>query len=111
MEKTLSITISNQFFNIEEDAYESLAKYLEDIRAHYGSEEREEILSDIESSIAEKFLEKVSDKKKFINQGDVEAVIAVLGRVDEIDGDSKEKDAEANPNNFEANSEASEENY
>lgn len=111
MEKTLSITISNQFFNIEEDAYEALAKYLEDIRAHYGSEEREEILSDIESSIAEKFLEKVSDKKKFINQGDVEAVIAVLGRVDEIDGDSKEKNAEANPNNPEANSEAPEENY
>lgn len=60
MEKTLSITLSNQFFNIEEDAYDMLAEYLANIKSHYNAEEREEILLDIESSIAEKFLEKVS---------------------------------------------------
>lgn len=89
MEKTISITLNGVIFNIEEDAYEKLDNYLESIRAHYGGAESEEILTDIESSIAEKFQSKIKGRKKVINEKDVDDVIGVMGTVEEIDEDGE----------------------
>ncbi|RLC38357.1 hypothetical protein DRH27_02450 [Candidatus Falkowbacteria bacterium] len=89
MKKTISITINNLVFQIEEDAYEKLKKYLDSIRVHYGaSDESREILADIESSIAEKFSKKVSVKKQSINLRDIEKVIKIMGTVEEFSEDS-----------------------
>lgn len=72
-------------FVIEEDAYKLLEAYLSSIRAHYaGDEAAEDILADIEASVAEKFSEKIGKQQKAVTLTIVEEVIAVMGRVEEI---------------------------
>jgi hypothetical protein len=54
MNKTVTINISGIIFHIEEDAYESLSKYLITIKGYFSKTDGgNEIMSDIESRIAE----------------------------------------------------------
>ena len=54
MNKTVTINISGIIFHIEEDAYESLSKYLSAIKGYFSSTEGgNEIMTDIEARIAE----------------------------------------------------------
>lgn len=85
MKKTLSITIGGLVYNIEEDAFLSLDTYLEKLRTHFSSDENvDELIADIEASISEKFAEKL-EKRTVIRLQDVEEVIAVMGKAEEID--------------------------
>ncbi|HPF95579.1 MAG TPA: PspC domain-containing protein [bacterium] len=85
MKKTLSITIGGLVYNIEEDAFLSLDAYLEKLRSHFSSDENvDELIADIEASISEKFAEKL-EKRTVIRLQDVEEVIAVMGKAEEID--------------------------
>jgi hypothetical protein len=62
MKKNISINISGIIFHIEEDGYETLRKYLDSIKRYFASfEDSSEILSDIESRIAEIFLAKLNE--------------------------------------------------
>ncbi len=80
MKKTIHININSIEFSIDEDAYIVLEKYLDDIKKFYSSsEERKEILEDIESRIAEVFFEKINSSKKVININDVNDLIATMG--------------------------------
>ena len=64
MKKVINITIGGLVFLIEDDAYQKLEGYLKDIREHFSSNEGgEDIVNDIESSIAEKFTAKGLDTK------------------------------------------------
>ena len=59
MKKTININLAGFVFYIDEDAYETLQKYLNNIRTYLGNTEgREEIIDDIESRIAELFSRK-----------------------------------------------------
>jgi len=85
MKKTINITLNGLVFSLEEDAYEKLKAYLDSIKNYYDSpEEEKEILSDIESSIAEKFSEKLKSKREAVSLADVEEIIKVMGTVEEI---------------------------
>lgn len=85
MNKTITVTLNGVVFALEEDAYEVLKKYLEDIKRHFAAdEERDELARDIEASIAEKFSEIIKGSKSVITLADVDKLIAELGRVDEI---------------------------
>ena len=55
MKKNISINISGIIFHIEEDGYEKLKAYLESINSYFSSfDDSGEIITDIESRIAEK---------------------------------------------------------
>ncbi len=83
------MNLSGIIFHIEEDAYEMLNKYLSTIRGYFNdSEGRDEIMSDIESRIAEMLQEKVSTTKQAVLKMDVESVIAVMGKPEEFAGDN-----------------------
>src|SRR5258708_1075147 len=85
MKKTLSINISGIIFHIEEDGYEALRKYLDSINRYFGAfEDSSEILSDIESRIAEIFLAKLNEGKQVITAEDVEDVIGTMGNVSDF---------------------------
>lgn len=78
MKKTININLAGFVFYIDEDAYEALQKYLNNIRTYLGSTEgREEIIDDIESRIAELFSEK---QKQVITHIEVNEVIEVMGQ-------------------------------
>jgi len=95
MKKTLDINIRGTVFHIDEDAYEKLNKYLNEISRHFKSKKgHEDIINDIENRIVELFQQKLTDKKQVINLSDVEEVIGVMGHPSDFDQDSEE---EANP--------------
>lgn len=85
MNKTISINIAGFVFNIEEQAYEKLSRYLESIKSNFQNEaDCEEIMTDIESRIAELFHEKISESKEVIIETDVAVVISVMGEPEEF---------------------------
>ncbi len=82
MKKNISINISGIIFHIEEDGYDILRKYLDSINAYFSSfEDNSEILSDIESRIAELFLSKLGEGKQVITKEDVNALMSTMGSV------------------------------
>ena len=86
MEKTIQIFIASTTFHCTEEAYARLSSCLERLKAHFEHEEdKEEIMRDIESRIAEKLLEFKTD---LITNDTVSGVIAEIGEVADIEGDT-----------------------
>nr|WP_294896861.1 PspC domain-containing protein [uncultured Pedobacter sp.] len=82
MNKTIIINISGVIFHIEEDAYELLRSYMDDIKRHFGTyKDSFEIVSDIESRIAEMLSELLlSENKQVIVIADVSSVTQRMGK-------------------------------
>ncbi|MFW5663678.1 MAG: PspC domain-containing protein [bacterium] len=86
MKKTVTVNIGGIVFHIDEDAYEKLNLYLARIRENLSTEDgTDEILSDIESRIAEMFQEKITSNKSVITITDVQEVIEQLGEPEQFD--------------------------
>ena len=85
MKITVSINLGGYSFNIDEDAYTELKRYLKNLELHFaGEESSSEILSDIETRMAELFRLKLTAFKHVITIEDVRDVIAVLGEPEDI---------------------------
>ncbi len=85
MKITVSINLGGYSFNIDEDAYAELKMYLRNLELHFaGEESSSEILSDIETRMAELFRSKLSGYKQVINIDDVRQAISVLGTPEDI---------------------------
>lgn len=85
MKITVSINIGGYPFNIDEDAYSELKRYLRSLELHFaGEESTSEILSDIEARIAELFRARLTGYKQVITLADVREVISVLGSPEDI---------------------------
>ncbi|WP_432713435.1 PspC domain-containing protein [Pedobacter sp.] len=87
MKRTLNINIGNSIIHIEEDAYELLTTYLNEIKAHFARNADDfEIVIDIENRIAEMFLEILSvQQKQVINITDVGVIMAQMGKVSDFE--------------------------
>jgi phage shock protein PspC (stress-responsive transcriptional regulator) len=85
MKITVSINLGGYSFNIDEDAYAELKMYLRSLELHFaGEESASEILSDIETRMAELFRTKITSYKQVINIEDVRQAISVLGTPEDI---------------------------
>lgn len=88
MKITLSVNLGGYSFNIDEDAYSELKRYLKNLEIHFaGEESSSEILSDIESRMAELFRTKLTTYKQVITIEDVNNAISVLGTPEDISND------------------------
>lgn len=86
MKKTVTVNLDKTIFNIDDDAYEILDAYLKSLNDHFAHEEGgQEILNDIESRIAELFKERLGYGMQVITRQEVNEVIAIMGRPDEIE--------------------------
>ena len=83
MKKNISINISGIIFHIEEDGYEKLKGYLESITTYFSTfEDSKEIIADIESRIAEIFLDKLDkENRQVVSLENVNALISTMGTV------------------------------
>lgn len=94
MKKTLTVNLNGTVFNIDEDAYQLLDNYLENLRLHFSKEEgSEEILNDFETRISELLNDKIRLGYNVITIEQVEEVITRMGKPEEIF--EEEVDAEA----------------
>ena len=81
MNQTVTVNISGIVFHIEVDAYDTLKNYLNKIKGYFNnSEEREEIMMDIEARIAELFTNMMGEKNQVITSVNVESVIETMGK-------------------------------
>ncbi len=85
MKITVSANLGGYSFNIDEDAYTELKRYLKNLEMHFAEEESSsEILSDIETRMSELFRQKLTSYKQVITIEDVREVTAILGSPEDI---------------------------
>lgn len=96
MKKTLTVNLGGTVYHIDEDAYNLLDNYLNNLRYHFRKEEgADEIVRDMETRIAELFDEYIRTGQQVITIEQVEAVIARMGKPEELntdDNDEKKED-------------------
>ncbi len=101
MKRTFPVNISGKVFYIDEDAYQLMQSYLNQLKESFQGEEGEEIVTDIESRIAELFDERIATGANAIVYTDVNRVIEIMGKPSDISNtdnnetDSKEENREA----------------
>ncbi len=85
MKITVSVNLGGYSFNIDEDAYSELKRYLKNLEIHFaGEESSSEILSDIEARMAELFRVQLTGYKQVITISDVNEVVAIMGNPEDI---------------------------
>ena len=94
MKKTVKINLGGLVFTLDEDAYQELKNYLDSISSRFRDmKEGNEIISDIESRIAEIFQSRVNDKKEVITLQDVNDVISIMGKPEDFYDAEEESDS------------------
>ncbi len=112
MKKTFQVNINGYVFHIDDDAYNLLSTYLDQLHKSFPGNEGKEIVTDIESRIAEIFNENIKSGARVIVLDDVNSVIKQMGQPEELSdepqaedrktdngekSDSKASDADASP--------------
>ena len=93
MKKNISINISGIVFHIEEDAYKDLQQYLDSINDYFSTyEENKEIISDIESRIAELLLEGLTNGRQVVSAEDVAQLVGTMGNTSDFEAMEEETD-------------------
>ena len=88
MKKVLNISLGNRTFTLEEDAYARLSEYLEHFRTRLSETsgapytQNAEVMEDLESRIAELFLQEVGTDGRVVRLDLVERVTRQLGMPD-----------------------------
>ncbi len=87
MNKVITINLDGTAYQLEEGAYDALRAYLETATARLqGNPDRDEILSDIERAIAEKFRALLGSHKTVVVTNEVAAVIEQMGPIEADSG-------------------------
>lgn len=88
MKKTFPVNINGKVFYIDEDAYQLLLNYLDQLRSAFPEAEGDEIVADIESRISELFDERIAEGAHAIVYADVNSVIEIMGKPSDISDDT-----------------------
>lgn len=101
MNKTVNINLGGMIFHIDENAYLKLQNYLNAVRRSFaGASGEDEIVSDIESRIAELFSQKLQHDKQVVSNKEIDEVIEVMGQPEDymVDEDIFEEEARSQKN-------------
>src|ERR1044071_4880938 len=86
MKKIININLSGRVIPIEDSAYEKLQSYIESLRRYFAKEtDRDEIINDIESRIAELMNDKIRKGATHIMDEDIDGIAASMGRPEDLD--------------------------
>ena len=89
MNKVITINLGGNAYQLEEGGYDALRAYLETAAARLqGNPDREEILSDIEGAIAEKFRALLASHKTVVETKEVAAVLTEMGPIEADAGEA-----------------------
>jgi phage shock protein PspC (stress-responsive transcriptional regulator) len=91
MNKVITINLNGQAYQLEEDGFEALRKYLDSAaRQLDGNPDKAEIIADIEQSIGDKFRAVIGPAKNVVVTKEVLDVIAEMGPVQDASGEHSE---------------------
>ena len=94
MNKVITINLGGTAYQLEEGGYDALRAYLETAAARLqGNPDRDEILSDIEGAIAEKFRALLAGHKTVVAEKEVATVLAEMGPIEADAGEATAPDA------------------
>lgn len=83
MNKVISINLGGRAYQLEEEGYQLLQAYLTEAAARLGDDpDKDEILSDIEQALAEKFSRLLNSNKTVIVTKEVKMLIDEMGQVE-----------------------------
>lgn len=89
MQQVIKVSIGNMAFTLEQDAHELMQDYLERLEVHYESSPNcREILSEIESRIAELLTER-GFRDRIVPPEAIQEVIDILGRPEDFDTETE----------------------
>jgi phage shock protein PspC (stress-responsive transcriptional regulator) len=87
MQKVITINLNGNAFQLDEQGYEALRRYLEHAEAQLGGNpDASEILRDLEQSIAEKCLRLLGPGKSVVTTAEVEQILREIGPVENTAG-------------------------
>ncbi len=91
MKKSIEINLGGRIFNIDEDAYELLNEYIEELRRYFkDNEECEEIVADIELRLGELCEARMCDgRARIVDYDMVVEFTARVGRPESLEGDEE----------------------
>jgi phage shock protein PspC (stress-responsive transcriptional regulator) len=85
MKRAISANIAGILFTLDEDAYRQIEQYLRTIESGYNySAEGKEIVTDLETRLAELLEGKTLKREKIVTTEDVTWAISILGKPEEI---------------------------
>ena len=91
MKKTVTANISGKVFNIEDDAFAVMSKYLESVSSYFNTyDDKDEILVDFEQRISENLLSILSNSNEVVTNSHVSKIIEIMGKPQDFDIDSSE---------------------
>ncbi len=94
MNKVITINLGGNAYQLEEGGYDALRAYLETAAARLqGNPDRDEILSDIERAIGEKFRALLGSHKTVVVTKEVAAVLAEMGPIEADPGEAADPGA------------------
>ncbi|MDR2885151.1 MAG: PspC domain-containing protein [Rikenellaceae bacterium] len=82
MKKTVSVNIGSMAFTVDEDAYNTLREYLDEVEARLPQDERGEVLEDVEARLADIFRERTPVAGQVVDLELVQRAIAMIGTAD-----------------------------
>lgn len=96
MKKIININLASRLIPIEDSAYEILRQYLDSLKRYFAREEGgDEIVSDIESRIAELFQDKLKKGAHCITDEDVLSIRASMGTPEQFDETAGKEEAQS----------------
>jgi phage shock protein PspC (stress-responsive transcriptional regulator) len=91
MKKVININLGGYPFTIDEDAFETLNRYLDRLESHFkGSVGFENIMQDIESRLAELMTEKMSGRT-IISTSEVQYAINTMGQPEQLSEEDEDQ--------------------
>lgn len=88
MKKNFSINLYGELYDIDEDAYETLDKYLKSMNRYFKKRKgEEEVADDIEHRVAELLWERKEQGHKTVDIDAIRHIIQQIGNPEEIDGE------------------------
>lgn len=103
MKKTVTINLGGIVFYIDEDAYQLLKNYLDNVKIYFTHQEGgREVVQDIENRISELLSERISQVNQPVEKSDIETIIAQVGQPEEIAGVEVDTEQEEERTNFQS---------
>ena len=83
MKRVVNVNLSGNAYQLEEEGFKSLNEYLDSARLRLkGNPDLEEIMSDLEQSVADKMNRFLGPKKNVVSTEEVEQIVQEMGPVD-----------------------------